>query len=125
MLSTQTLIDIARNSSADQHKVAAALYDKRGRLISTAWNQPTKSHPLQAEYAKRAGFEKRIYLHAEIACLVKSREDPYTLQIVRIGPKEYPKPSYPCPICRMAAIEAGVKEIIYTDKNGEEKLEEI
>lgn len=125
MLNVDSLIDIAKQSSADQHKCAAAVYDKRGKLIATAWNQPGKSHPRQAHYAKMAGHEKRIYLHAEIGALVKCREEPYSIQIVRIGPKEYPKASYPCCICFRAIEEAGVQEIYYHDRNGQQQKEEI
>lgn len=119
MLKVDSLIDIAKESSAEQHRVACAAYDKRGRLLATGINQPTKSHPLQAKFAERAGFRKRIYLHAEISALIKCRQDPYTLQIVRIGPKEYAKPSCPCVVCQMAAIEAGVRELYYMNKDGE------
>jgi deoxycytidylate deaminase len=125
MLNVESLIDIARNSTAEQHRVAAACYDKRGRLISTGVNQPQKSHTLQAKYAEKTGLSERIYLHAEVASLVKCRCDPWTLQIVRIGPKEYAKPSAPCPICRMAAEEAGVKELVYMNQNNEWTKEEV
>lgn len=123
MLATNTLIDIALNSTADQHKVSCACYDKRGRLIATAWNQPGKSHPRQAHYAKLAGQEDRIFLHAELGALIRCREDPYAIQVVRIGPKEYPKASFPCPICLRAIEEAGVKEIYYNNNKGEQEIE--
>lgn len=125
MLKTLSLIDIAKESSADQHRIAAAVYDKRGRLISTGVNKPSRSHPRQAHYANRAGMPDRIYLHAELDALIRCRCDPWAIQIVRIGPKCYPKSSKPCPICRMAIEESGVKEIVYHDKNGEEQLEQI
>jgi len=113
MLKTETLVDLAKQSSAEQHKVAAAVYNEKGRLLSTGVNQPKKSHPLQAKYAKKAGAEKRIFLHAEVASLVRCREEPHTLHVVRVGPKEYPKPSCPCPVCQVAALEAGIKEVVY------------
>lgn len=125
MLKTESLIDIAKESSAGQHRCAAAVYDKRGRLLATGVNQPHKSHTLQAKYAKKAGQERKIFLHAEVAALVKTRKDPHTMQVVRIGPKEFAKPSRPCPVCRMAAEEAGIREIVYLNMNNEWVTEEI
>lgn len=118
MISTDSMIDIALNSSSHQHKVACACYDKRGRLISTAWNMPRKSHPIQARYAERAGMEKRINLHAEILALIRAKEDVHTIQVVRTSREKKPKASFPCKICMGYILDTGVKEIVFHNASG-------
>lgn len=120
MLKVETLIDLALQSPAPQHKVACATYNKRGRLISTAWNMPSKSHPIQAEYASRAGEPRRINLHAEILALIRAQEEVYSIQVVRIGrDSQSPKPSFPCHICMGYILDSNVREIHFHNQDCE------
>jgi len=112
------MLDIAFNSPAPQHKVACACYDKRGRLVSTAWNMPQKSHPIQAQYARRAGMEKRINLHAEILALIRAKDDVHTIQIVRTSRTGLPKASFPCKICMGYILDTNVREVVFHNKKG-------
>jgi len=124
MLKTETLIDLAFNSTADSHKVASACYDKRGRVLSTAFNQTRKSHPIQAYYAAKAGQPHKVYLHAETLALIRAKEDVYAIHVLRCGPKGYPKPSLPCCICMGYIVESGVREVyFYNDSGNLEKVE--
>lgn len=125
MLKTESMLDIAFNSPAQQHKVACACYDKRGRLLSTAWNMPQKSHPIQARYAQLAGMEKRINLHAEILALIRARDDVYTIQVVRTSRAGIPKASFPCKICMGYILDTNVKEIIFHNQSGNQIIETI
>jgi len=118
MLTTESMLDIAFNSPAKQHKVSCACYDKRGRLISTAWNMPKKSHPIQAKYAELAGMSKRINLHAEILALIRAKEDVYTIQVVRTSRERTPKASFPCKICMGYILDTGVQEIVFHNIEG-------
>lgn len=109
-------IDLAQTSPADEFKIAAIGYDKRGRVVSTGINQPTKSHPTQAKYARLKGEQKRINLHAEISCLVRSKKQVHYLKIVRVRPgTRVLKASHPCHICMLAIENAGVRFIEYFD----------
>jgi hypothetical protein len=51
--------------------ITAFAYDKKGRLLSVGRNSYVKTHPLQARMAKEVGEDYKIYLHAEVAALVK------------------------------------------------------
>lgn len=120
MLKIETLIDLALQSPATQHKVAAATYNKRGRLLSTAWNMPSKSHPIQAQYASRVGQPYRINLHAEILALIRAQENVYSIQVVRIGRDSLlPKPSFPCHICMGYILDSDVREIYFHNQNSQ------
>ena len=96
--------------------INAYCYDKQGHLISSATNNYTKSHPLQAYFAIKVGQPARIYLHAEIAAILKAKgKHIHKIKIERIGRKNTMLPSYPCPICREAIKAFGIKEIEYKD----------
>jgi len=125
MLKTESMLDIAFNSAAQQHKVACACYDKRGRLLSTAWNMPCKSHPIQAKYAELAGMSERINLHAEVLALIRAKENVHTIHIVRTSRLGIPKASFPCKICMGYILDSDVKEIVFHNYNGEQVIETL
>jgi tRNA(Arg) A34 adenosine deaminase TadA len=100
--------------SKKQHVVKAVIYDKRGNVIGQAVNNYRKSHPIQAHFAQLAGEDHRIFLHAEIAALLKcGTRRPHRIFISRVT-KEGPKLAAPCPVCRLALEHWGVKRIEYT-----------
>lgn len=86
-----------------QH-ILARCYDKKGNLLSVAFNSYTKSHPLQAYFARKVGHsEHQIYLHAEIAAILKARGKPiHRLTVERYDKKGLPVNAQPCPICQEA-----------------------
>lgn len=95
--------------------VVARCYDKRGRLISRATNSYTKTHPLQARYAKIAGEPKKQYLHAELHALLRAGDAVvHTLVVERYTADGAPACAKPCKICSLAIKDWGVKKIIYT-----------
>ena len=110
--------EIAR-SSPSKKQVGAVLLNK-SKVIVTATNLETKSHPMQAKFAERVGLREKIFLHAEIAALVKCREECDTIVVARIGGhsgKEL-RNAKPCPICDLALKEAGVEHVYYTTDEG-------
>ena len=98
-----------------KHTVVARAYDRQGRFLCVARNSYTKTHTVQADYAKRTGRESAIYLHAEIACLLKARQPVYRLEILRLQADGKPALAKPCAACSLAIEEFGVKEIVFTD----------
>ena len=82
-------------------------------LVSEAYNNYTKSHPKQAMYAKRCGEPYKVYLHAEIAAIIKAKGKGYKIKIERYNNKGEPLPSKPCPICELAIKEANIKLVEY------------
>lgn len=104
---------IALNSD-HRCKIGCVVTNKRGKIISEGFNR-LKTHPIQARYAKKYGNIHQIFLHAEISALIKCREIPHTIFIVRHLKNGNEGIGKPCEICEMAIKESGIKNIIYTD----------
>jgi len=114
------VIDYAKHSEA-KFRHAAICLDKRGQIVSHATNS-RKTHPMQAEYAKRTGKEQKVSLHAEIAALIRAREDIETVVVARINKRGELRNSRPCPICKLALEEANVQDIWFSTDKGFERL---
>jgi deoxycytidylate deaminase len=93
----------------------ARVYDRRGNLLATGGNSYVKTHPVQANLARRVGQPHRVYLHAEIQAIIRARgKDMHKIQIERYDSKGNPANACPCPVCMLAIREAGIKVIEYT-----------
>lgn len=99
-----------------KQNITAICYDKRGRILSIGRNSYVKTHPLQARMAAKMGNERQIYLHAEIAALVKVRDWSLIskMTVVRLNAMGQPLNSKPCPICAEMIRLAGVKNLEHT-----------
>jgi deoxycytidylate deaminase len=101
--------------SSRRHNLTATIYDKRGRVVAVGVNSYCKSHPLQARYSKRAGsHDGKIYLHAEIAALVKAKRQGFRIRVERYGKDGRPRNAMPCEACMMAIREAGIERVEFT-----------
>lgn len=109
-------ISVAKDSPSKK-KVGAVLLN-RNRIVMTATNLEDKSHPIQARFAERVGLNEKIYLHAEIAALVKCKEECDTIIVARVNPQNKLRMAKPCPICSLALKEAGISKIHYTTNEG-------
>ena len=109
-------VETAR-SSPSKKKVGALLLNKN-KVVTTATNLETKSHPLQAFFANRVGLPEKIYLHAEISALVRCKEECDTIVVARVNNQDNLRSSRPCPICQLAIKEAGIVNIHYTTDDG-------
>ena len=110
------VIDVAK-SSPSRIKVGAILLNKN-KTIVTATNLETKSHPIQAKFAERVGLHQKIYLNAEIAALVKCKEECDTIVVARVNKQGKIRLAKPCPICSLAIKEAGISKVHYTTNQG-------
>ena len=97
-----------------KQRIYAIICDKKGTILSYGENSYTRTHPKQCWYAKKVGMVNRIFIHAEISALVNCRKQGHTIYIARLDKKNRPLPCDPCPICKMAISEAGIKEIVTT-----------
>ena len=103
--------------------VVAHAYDKRGRLISCATNNYTKTHPTQARLAHKVGHPERQFLHAEILAGIRAKGKPiHTLKVWRYGADGQLLCAKPCPICQEAIRELQITEVWYSDYNTMVKL---
>jgi len=96
--------------------VSAFIYDRAGRLLSTGVNSYTKTHTYQARAANKVGRPSCIYLHAEIAALVKIKDwsKAYKLVVMRYLKDGTPANAAPCSICQEAIRQTGIKVVQHT-----------
>jgi len=89
----------------------AAIAVNKGRVIAQAGNSYVKTHPVQHHFAKRAGEDKKIYLHAEVAALIKSGPNIDELYIFKRNKNGVLIDSAPCPVCQLAIKHSNVKKV--------------
>ncbi len=106
------------SKSPFRHKIGAVIINKKGKVIATGTNI-RKTHPQQYLYAKKTGNEKRIYLHAEISALVKCRQKPHSIYVIRVNNKGELRLAKPCDSCMLALEHANISNIYYSNNNGE------
>ena len=96
----------------------AVIYDKKGRVLSIGENNYIKSHPYQAKLAKAVGgeYEHKIYLHAEVAAILKCKDlsKAHRIVVTRVGKTGDLLLAAPCKICQSAIKAAGIKLIEHT-----------
>ena len=99
-------IAVAMASNAPK-KVGAILL-RKNRIIATAVNDYSRTHPVQYFAAQNAArifnspdLALKQYLHSEIFVLVKAREDADTIVVCRVGGHggQELRNARPCPIC--------------------------
>ena len=106
-------------SSPSKKKIGAILL-RKNKVIVTATNLEKKTHPIQAFLAEKVGLDEKIYLHAEVNALIKSKEKADTIVVARIGGHGHDelRMSKPCPICQMALEMNNVNRVIYSTNEG-------
>jgi deoxycytidylate deaminase len=94
--------------SSDAPKKIGAILLKKNRIIASAVNDYTRTHPVQALAAQNAArifnepnLEKKTFLHSEIRALIKAREDADTIVVCRVGGHggQELRLSRPCVVC--------------------------
>lgn len=98
-----------------KHTLKAYCYDKRGRLIASATNSYSRSHPIQKHFAILANKPEAIYLHAEIAAILKCGDRPvHKIKVERHTKDGKPALAKPCPICQIAINSWNIKVVEHT-----------
>ncbi len=114
--------------SSDAPKKIGAILLKKNRIIASAVNDYTRTHPVQYWAAKNASMifnqphlDKKQFLHAELRSLIKAREDADTIVVCRVGGHggEELRLSRPCIICSNYIRScSGVVHVHYSTPNG-------
>jgi deoxycytidylate deaminase len=111
-------------SDFQQHKIGA-IFVYKGKVIASEKNS-LKTNPLQKEYNKLRHFEydsiNNGAVHAECACILKTKDmdidwNKVSVFIFRQHKNGIRGLSAPCPACRQALIDKGIKKIYYTGEN--------
>ena len=94
----------------------AFVYDKRGRLLSVGQNSYTRTHTLMFKAGSKMGKPNSIYLHAEVAALVKIKDwtKPFRMVVTRHTKDGQPAMAKPCNICMSVIKQTSIKEIEWT-----------
>lgn len=105
-----------KDKTKKKFSLVATIYDKRGRVISTGENSYWKTHPLQGRLSKEHGNGEEIYLHAEIAALVKLKDwsKAHKIRVERYTVNGTPALAKPCKICSAALMKAGIEIVEHT-----------
>lgn len=108
-------VNFSKRNLSKRPKIKATIFDKKGKVLSVGHNSYEKTSPVQAKLSERANQPGRIYLHAEIAALIRIRYGiPHKILIERYDGNGDPRTAAPCPICSLAIKEAGISRIEYT-----------
>lgn len=119
------LASMAMNSDHHRSKHSAVIVYKND-VISLACNK-SKSHPFQKRYSKAS---EAIFLHAEVAAIhnalkrVSLKElSKSTMYVCRVRINKENKPffsySKPCDGCMRAIAEFDIKNVLYTNEEGQ------
>ena len=99
-----------------RHAISAIIYDKKGRPISTGQNSYIRTHPLMAKMARLSGEPSRIYLHAEVAAIIRLKDNKraHSMFISRFTSDGLPALAKPCLSCQRLINLIGIKHVSYT-----------
>ncbi len=103
-----------------RYEIIASTFDKKGNLIASGMNSYKKSHTLQKYFSEKVKMNsERIYLHSELASLLKSKgKDVHSVLVQRFDNEGKPKNARPCPSCVEAMKAWGVIKVKYTVEGG-------
>ena len=81
--------------------------------MSVGYNSYEKTHPLQAKAATMVGEPYKVFLHAEIAAIVKlpyhAREKAHLIRVFRYNNKGKPMNAKPCNICQNILTQMNIR----------------
>jgi deoxycytidylate deaminase len=99
-----------------KHAITAIIYDKKGRPIAFGQNSYVRTHPLMAKMARLSGEPSRIYLHAEVAAIVRLKDSKraYRMFVSRFTADGRPACAKPCLSCQRLISLTGIKHVEYT-----------
>lgn len=102
--------------SRTQFNLTAIIYDKRGKVLSVGKNSYIKTHPQMKLHGEKVGLPNKLFLHAEVAAIVKCRDlsKAHKIVVMRFDKTGIGRNAKPCPVCQSAIDAAGIKFIEHT-----------
>lgn len=116
------IIEYARKKALNIHlikgeqRMVSVITDKRGKILSWAENNYTKSSPKMLKYSMEVGEEFKPFWHSECRAISKLpyTSRPYKITVVRIDKNGKLMLSKPCNICSNVIKSVGIKIIEYS-----------
>ena len=120
-------LEASLESDFQRIKIGAIVVD--GNVtVGTACNK-NRSHPRQSEYNRRSlRIAPRHCIHAEIHAIVRCGRRDLTgceMYVARYDRTGRLGNCYPCPACRMAIKESGIRSVHYTTPEGIKSYEVV
>lgn len=99
-----------------RYRLYSAVLDRKGRVIGESSNLYNRSHPQQKYYSTKAGLnENKIFLHAELAAMLKVRSGkPNKIVVARVDKYGHPVNACPCLSCQLAIKEFQIGSVEFT-----------
>lgn len=107
-------------ASPSKKRVGSILL-KKNKVIATAVNLDSKTHPIQYEWGCRVGLPQKSYLHSEISCLIRARDTADTIVVARVGghSRTELRCARPCPVCTAyLKYQSNVVHVHYSTDDG-------
>jgi len=103
-------------SQRQRQDMTAVIYDKRGRVLSIGKNSYVKTSTHMAHHARLVGEPSKIYLHAEVAAILKCKEldRAYRIKVFRFYKDGSEANAAPCAVCRSAIAATNIRLIEHT-----------
>lgn len=103
---------MSRNRRQKQN-VTALVYDRTGRLLSTGRNSYVKTHPIMFKAGTAVNKPDSIFLHAEVAALVKLKDwsKAHRIDVIRYMKDGTLGNAKPCAICSRVIGQTAIKLI--------------
>ena len=70
-----------------------------------------------AALSQRMGEPYKVYLHAEMAAIIRCRDlsKAWSIEVYRVNSLGEYKLARPCPICQEAIRQAGIQKVFFTE----------
>lgn len=96
-----------------RHNLKAVIFNKKGHVLSTGFNNYLKTHPYMKKLAVRNLTPEKLYLHAEVAAILRCKDlsKAHRILITRVGKSGDLLLAKPCKICQTAIKAAGISII--------------
>lgn len=84
-------------------------------MLSSGQNSYVKTHPLQARIAAEVGEPHKVFLHAEVAALLKCDwKKAHRILVTRYGKGGRPLLAKPCKVCHQIIGMTNIKIVEHT-----------
>ena len=111
--------------SKKRYCITATAFDRKGRVLCSSNNSYRDSCSLMRYYAMKTGNFKKVFNHAEIACLAKAlkmRKDVDKMVVIRYDCNGSMKSALPCEVYQAALKDFKVRKVFYSTESGIKEL---